>query len=69
MPEKYNHAEQPSLLTPEQLAKLMVGRRPSPTQMRGGETTPRASRGVRKASTSEESALQEKLPGIEWPTK
>ncbi len=69
MPEKDNRAEQLSLLTPAELVKLKVERRPSQTRTREAETAAGARREVRKPHLTEDSALQERLPGIVWPTK
>ncbi len=67
MPHENDRDDQLRLLSPQQLAELEVERRPSQIRPREGETAPRASRGVRKASLSEETTLQEKLPGLTWP--
>ncbi len=66
MPQKNNRDKQPSLLSPQQLAKLKVESGLSPTWMQEEETASSTSGGVRKAPCSGGGMVQERLPGIDW---
>ena len=67
MPQKNNRDEQPSLLSPQQLAKLKVEPRLSPTWMQDEqETAASTSGGVIKAPCSGGGMVQDRLPGIDW---